>query len=234
MNKIDTTSRVLGIAFLLQAITSLISGLILKTALIVPGNIAESMINIANRPWLMRANILGEMTTAVGIIFLGAVLFVVLREQGEKVALVGFGFYILEAALLAASRIGAFALLRISQEYVAAGQPANLLMAGELALESTNFGYTLLMFAFCLGAILLYSLLYKSGIVPRALSLCGLITVFVCLAATLFSIFGYEVPFFVYLPYAPFEFVIGIWILVRGLREGSARLPHEIVGPEEE
>jgi hypothetical protein len=46
MSSVNNTSRVLGAAFLLQAITSLISGLILKLALIVPGNISESMINI--------------------------------------------------------------------------------------------------------------------------------------------------------------------------------------------
>jgi hypothetical protein len=218
MNSDNNTSRVLGAAFLLQAVTSLISGLIMKLALTVPGNISEIMINIANNAWLMRVNILGEIITAAGIIFLGAILFVTLRKQNEKIALVALGFYILEAALLAVSRIPAFFLLRISQEYVTAGHPAYLQTIGNLAFESMNFGYTLLMLAFCLGGILFYYLLYKSGIVPRVLSLWGLITVFPCLVATLSAIFGYEVPFFVYLPYVPFEFVIGVWILVKGIK----------------
>jgi hypothetical protein len=140
----NNTSRVLGVAFLLQACTSLISGLILKVALIVPGNIGQSMTNIANHTWLMRANILGEMITAVGVIFLGAVLFVVLREPNEKTALVALGFYILEAALLAVSRIAAFPLLRMSQEYVSAGHRPDLLAMANLALESMDSGYTLL------------------------------------------------------------------------------------------
>jgi hypothetical protein len=221
MNTVNKTSRVLGVAFLLQAITDLISGLILKLALTVPGDISKTMINIANKPWLMRANILGEITTAVGIIFLGAILFVTLRKQNENIALIALGFYILEAALLAASRIEAFSLLRISQEYVAAGNPAYLQTIGNLAFESMNFGYTLIMLPFCLGAILFYYLLYKSGVAPRALSLWGLITVFPCLIGTLFSVFGYQVPFFVYLPYVPFEFVIGVWILVKGINDAS-------------
>ena len=218
MNTVNKTSRVLGVAFLLQAVTSLISGLILRQALTVPGNISETMIKIANNAWLMRVNILGEIITALGIIFLGAILFVTLRKQNEKIALVALGFYILEAALLAASRIAAFSLLRISQEYVAAGNPAYLQMIGNLAFESTNFGYTLLMLAFCPGGILFYYLLDKSRIVPRVLSLWGLITVFPCLVATLSAVFGYQVPFSVYLPYVPFEFVIGVWILVKGIK----------------
>ena len=220
MNSVNNTSRVLGVAFLLQAVTSLASGLILRLALTVPGNISETMVTIANNAWLMRVNILGEMLTALGIIFLGAVLFVTLRSQGENLALVGLGFYILVAVLVAVSRIAAFSLLRISQEYVTAGHPANLQMLGNLALESMNFAYSaLLMLAFCLGAIPFYYLLYKSSIIPRALSLWGLITVFPCLAGTLLVIFGYEVPFLVYLPYAPFEFAVGVWILVKGISD---------------
>jgi hypothetical protein len=182
------------------------------------------MINIANNAWLLKANILGEMITALGIIFLGAILFVTLRKQNEKMALVALGFYILEAVLLAVSRMEAFSLLRISQEYVAAGHPAFLQTMGNLALESMDFGYTLLMLAFCPGGVLFYYLLYKSGIIPRVLSLWGLITVFPCLIATLSAIFGYKLPFAVYLPYVPFEFAIGIWILFKGTRADSKNL----------
>jgi Domain of unknown function (DUF4386) len=84
MNTTNNTSKVLGTAFLLQAVTSLSSGLILKLALTVPGNISETMIKIASNPWLMRVNILGEMITALGIIFLGAFLFVTLRNRAKK------------------------------------------------------------------------------------------------------------------------------------------------------
>ena len=227
----SSRSRVLGVAFLLQAITSLISGLILKLGLVVPGNISESMMKIANHAWLMRANILGEMITAAGVILLGAVLFVTLRKQNETVALVALGFYILEGAILAASRIAAFSLLRTSQEYAAAGRPAYLQTIGTLAFASMDFGYTLLMLPFCLGAILFYSLLYKSRIVARVLSLWGLISVFLALLATLFAICGKEVSMFVYLPYLPFEFTVGAWILIKGTNTTAEITAWPILSP---
>ncbi len=220
MNPDNKTSRVLGVAFLLQFVTSLFSGTILRQAWIVPGNISQSMINIANKPWLMRANILVDMLTALGIIFLGAILFITLREQNEKIALVALGFYVLEAVLLAVSRMEAFSLLRISQGYATAGNPAYLQTMGQAAFESMDFGgSTLHMLVFCLGGILFYYLLYKSNIIPRVLSLWGLITVFPMLIATLSEIFGYILPFYLYIPYIPFELVIGVWILVKGVKE---------------
>jgi hypothetical protein len=144
-----------------------------------------------------------------------------LRKQNEKIALTALGFYILEAALLAVSRTEAFSLLRISQEYATTGQPAYLLTMGNLAFESMDFvGSTLHMLAFCLGGILFYYLLYKSRVVPGTLSLWGLIATLPMLIGTLTQIFGYTIPFIFYVPYVPFELVIGIWILVKGVKEG--------------
>jgi hypothetical protein len=210
MNTNNKTSRVLGVAFLLQFVTSFGSGVFLSSALIVPGNIRESLINIANQPGLMRVTILVDMLTALGIIFLGAMLFLTLRRQNEKIALV------------AASRISAFSLLRISQEYVTAGYPAYLQTMGNLAVESMDFGgSTLHMLVFCPGGILFYFLLYKSRVVPAALSLWGLTAIFPMLIGTLTQIFGYTIPFIFYVPYVPFELVIGVWILVKGIKESS-------------
>ena len=78
-----------------------------------------------------------DLLTALGIVFLGAMLFLTLRKQNEKMALTALGVYILEAALLAVSRAEAFSLLRISQEYAAAASPA-LQAMGQVAFES-NF-----------------------------------------------------------------------------------------------
>lgn len=220
MNTNHKISRVLGVAFLLQFITSVTSGVLLQPALIVPGDISQTMITIANNVTLMKANILLDMFTALGVIFLGAILYISLRHQNEKMALVALGFYILEGALLAVSRTEAFSLLRMSQEYVSAGQPAYLQTMANLALESMDFvGFTLHMLAFCLGGILFYYLLYKSGIVPRVLSLWGLITIVPLLIATLLAIFDVQVSQILALPYFPFEFVIGLWILVKGVPE---------------
>lgn len=94
-----------------------------------------------------------------------------------------------------------------------------------------NFGFGLLMLPFCIGAILFYYLLYKSRVIPRVLSLWGLVSVPVVLVATVLAISGYKVPFVLYLPYVPFEWVVGAWILITGLRVRSAGDEGENVRP---
>ena len=222
MNTITKTSRILGFAFLFQFITSFSSGVFLKSAWFVPDNMSATLLKIANTPWLLRANIFVDMLTALGVTFLGVLLYLTLRKENEQIALTAMAFYILEGALLAVSRMGTFSLLRLSQEYAAAGQPADLLRLGQVAYEAMDFtGSTLHMLAFCLGAIPFYWLLYRSRIVPRWLSLWGLITTFPMLVGTLTQVFGYTIPFGFYVPYVPFELMIGIWIVVKGIEERS-------------
>ncbi len=220
MNSERRLSAALGTAFLFQATTSLISGMI-PMSLIVPGNISQSMLNIAGHTGLMSANFLGDLIASLGVIALGVLLFVALRKHGEIFSLIAFGCFMLEVALGAVNNIPAFALLRISQVYVAKGRPEDLQTLGNLALDTMNFGSGLLMLPCCIGIILFYYLLYKSRVIPRVLSVWGLISVALVLVATVLVICGYKVPFLVYIPYVPFEWVVGAWILIKGLA-GSA------------
>jgi hypothetical protein len=215
------TVKLLGGAFLLQAIASAVSGLFLLQPLIVPGNIVDSMTNVANHAVQMRASIVVEMITAIGVVMLGALLFLVLNKQNRNIALVALGLYWIEAAILAASRIPAFSLLRASQESVLAGHPDSLQTLGTLFYEAQSFGYDLHMLPFALGATLFYLLFFTSRLIPRGLALWGLIAAPLALVGTLIVLLGYTVPIVVFLPNLPFELTMGVWFLVKGIREGS-------------
>jgi hypothetical protein len=209
--------RILGFAFLLQFFASLAGGLILMMGLGVPGDTAAALLRIAARPWLLRVDILDEMVAVAGVIWLGVLLYEALRAYGRVSALTACALYFLEAVLGAVSRLAAFPLLALSSQF-AATPSASLLAEADRALASMNFGYTLLLLAFCPGAILFYWLLFKSRIVPRALSLWGLITVIPVFFATFLSVLGINLGFFIVVPYIPFEFVIGLWILIKGVK----------------
>jgi hypothetical protein len=220
MNSDKNTPRFLGAAFLFQAIASAV-WFILLSSLIVTGDISASMTNIANNALQMRASIVVAMFTTIGVAILGALLYVVLHKQNKIIALVALGLYLIEAAILAASRIPAFALLRISQESVIAGHPAYLQTLGNLFYESADFGDWLHILPFALGAILFYYLFFKSGYIPRALSLFGLIAASLALIGIPFLLLGYDIPMLVFLPNLLFELTIGVWLIVKGIRDGS-------------
>lgn len=207
--------RLLGFAFLLQAVTALFGSAVLLDALFVDGDIVATMTNIAANPVQLRAGVLVETITAMGIIFLGVMMYQTFKELSPKVAAIALGLYIFEGGLLAISRSFGFSLLHISQEAAMTGFPEHLQSMASLALANLNNIYALHMLPFCIGAILFYLLLDRSRILPRWVSLWGVISVGFTLILTVVSLMGVEVPFFLYLPYAPFEFVVGIWLLVQ-------------------
>lgn len=226
MNSHQNAPRLLGAAFLIQAAASAISTFLLLEPLIVPGSIVDTMNNIANNAVQLRASIVFEMITAIGIVMLGVLMYLILNKQNKVIAIVAMGLYIMEATILVASRIAVFSLLPISQESVIAGHPAYLQTLGTLFFELQNFGYELHMLPFALGATMFYYLFYKSGYIPRALALWGLVAASLALIGTLFVLLGYDVPLIVFIPNLPFEITIGIWLLVKGISDSSQTSYH--------
>ena len=215
--------RLLGAAFLLQASGSLIGGLI-RDSIIGTGDITDSMTNISKNASLIRVSIATEMITAFGIVLLGALLYLILKKQDMKIALVALGLYLIEVAAIVISSTALFALLRISQESVVAGHPDFLQTLGTLFLEIHEFTFgSLLMFFFTLGATLFYYLFYKSGYLPQGLALFGLLVALLSLINNiiLLTINIYTPIFAVLILNLPFELGTGLWLLAKGIRDGS-------------
>ena len=116
------------------------------------------MTTIADSALLMRASIVGEMITGFGVVMLGSLMFIVLKKQNRNIALVALELYLVEVAMLGVREVLVFSLLRVSQESVMAGHPANLQTLGTLFYESQSFAYTLHTLLFAAGATLFYSL----------------------------------------------------------------------------
>ena len=71
------------------------------------------------------------------------------------------------------------------------------------------------MMSFGIGAILFYYLLLKADVFPKWLALWGIFTVPLIMILTPLMAFGVEAPFWLLVPYVPFEFVAGIYILIK-------------------
>ena len=219
MNSNNNIPRLLGAAFFSVAVLS-IAQMYLSLFTLLSGNISDSFINISNNLTQMRISILLALFTSIAIIVLAVLLFIILHKQNKIIALVALGLYLAEATLLAVSKIGNFALIPLSLEYVKAGAPdsSNFQILGTLFFGVDRWGDTIHMLFFCLGGILWYSLFYKSKYVPRVLAVWGLLAVSLALIGTLFIIFGLEPSMILVIPNGLFELTIGIWLMLKGIR----------------
>ncbi len=210
--------RLLGLAFLLQAIGSALSGLVLAPVDLLansaPTDMAATMADIAANEWQLRASILGEMVTAAGIIALAVMLHTVLRLHGPNAARVAVGLYLVEAALLAFREVLVFELWWTSDQAVTRGATDSLLARGAALYESQAFAYSLHTLVFAAGATIFYILFARSGILPRPLIGLGLIAAPLALVCQTLVVVGVDVPLVLFLPNLPFELGAGLWLAI--------------------
>jgi hypothetical protein len=227
MGTTEKKSRILGLAFLIQFVTSFTSGLVvLPVATGIKGfgrleNIGQTMATIARNAGLIRLDVVLELFTAAGVIFLGAILYAAVKKEHEGLALTAFGLYVLEGVLVAVTKLALFALLVLSQQFIAAGSPVSLEPMARMVYEVMSYSSKMFNLAFCLGGTIFYALLFKAHTVARPLSLWGLVSAQGVFAGVLLGLFGVEAPIFLYVLYIPFELVIAIWILIRGVNKGT-------------
>jgi hypothetical protein len=159
-----------------------------------------------------------DIVTALVIVWLGVLFFSLLKKVNPVWATTALALYVVEAGILIMSKFFAYALIQVSGVYSANGDQA-LETIGRILLQLKDFSYSMHMVPCGIGAILFYYLLFKSKALPSWLPLWGLITMIPVLVGTIIKAYGVAVPFGVMLPYAPFEFFAGIYILVRGLSD---------------
>ncbi len=215
--KKNRLSTMLGVFFFLQAATSLISGAFLFNPLVDDSDITITLINMANNPIAVQAAILVDMITAIGIIILGICLYQVLKNTDKLLASIGLGLYIFEATLLVVSKYVAFILLGLSTLYVDS-PTVEVANYASIILDLNGFIYSSHIIPFGIAAIIFYYLLYKSKVIPIWMSLWGVITVSLVLIGVVLMMYNVPVPFILLVPYVPFEFVVGIYILIKGLK----------------
>src|SRR5450756_1736105 len=165
-----------------------------------------------------------EVIVALASIGTAVTLFPVLRRQNEGMALGFAASRTLEAAMIFAGVASLLSLVAL-QHAGASGTDATSLTAVGQALVGFYNG------AFLVGqslmpavnAVLLGTLLYRSGLVPRVLPVIGLIGAPLHLTAVVLTMFGVvdrvgTVPKLAVIPIAVWELSLGVYLVVKGFK----------------
>ena len=210
----------LGAALFTQAATSLIGGVVFYNPYVEEGDIAGTMNNIAANTAAVHTGVFLQVVTAFVIILLGVLLYRFTENINKTAATAALCFYIFEAILHSVGQVFIFSLADISGIWSASGDAA-LENIGQALMAARVFAGGTAMIPFGLGAIIFYYLLMKAKVIPKWLAIWGLVTVPFVLIGIPLTVFGVAVPFAVFIPYVPWEFFTGIYILIKGLRMRS-------------
>ena len=222
MNSNRKTAIIVGVLFLTAMVTYLLGASLLESILNAP----DYLITVSANETQVIIGVLLELINVVAIVGIAVMMFPIFKKYDEALALGYVAFRIIESVAIIASDISPLSLLTLSQEYGKAGAPdvSYFQTLGTLFM-SARAHWTGLMLGifFSLGALLFYYLLYQSKLVPRFISVWGLIAVVLVLAMNLLETFGISISAGIIfgLPIILNEIFLGIWLIVKGFNSSA-------------
>jgi hypothetical protein len=170
-----------------------------------------------------------ELIVAFAIVGTGVVLFPVLRRQNEGVALGFVTSRLFEAGVITVGILSVLSIVTLQQEVGAtAGADAGSLVIVGQSLVATHdwsflIGQTLLP---GINALLLGSLMYRSGLVPRVIPLLGLIGAPLMISSALGQVVGINSEYSAWsaialVPIFLWELTLGLWLVFKGFKPSA-------------
>lgn len=166
-----------------------------------------------------------EVIVALACVGTAISLFPVVKRQNEALAMGFVAARVLEAALILVGVASLLALVAGRRAGVGAGVDVESLMTTGRSLVALYDATFLLGQGLVpgLNALLLGTLLYRSGLVPRVLPAIGLVGAPFFLAAKALAILGVveplsALPAITTIPIALWELSLGVWLVVKGFR----------------
>ncbi|GHH68410.1 DUF4386 domain-containing protein [Streptosporangium violaceochromogenes] len=216
-------ARLAGFLYLTIIVTSLLSSLLVESRLVVDGNPAATIERIAADETLYRAGLVYDTVMFASVIALAWALFVILRGVDRHRALLALLWRVAEAIVGAVTVLFGvlIALLAGDPGVRAAFEPGQLRSLVDVLLAAREVGFDVTIFFLSLGTIVYCRLLYVSRYVPRPLAVLGLVSFVVMLvgaAVNLLLPVHRDIVMAGWAPGIVFEVVIGVWLLVKGVR----------------
>ena len=160
---------------------------------------------------------------SLGVVGIAILLYPILEKHNRTIAITYLCSRVMECLLLIIGVIVYFVLLTLSQEFIQAGSPdaSYFQTLANIAVEARYGGYHVAMMILSVASIMLCYLLYKTRLIPRIISVVGIIGyAFVLISAPL-DILGIidttGTGGVLYVPGALFELLLlPIWLFLKG------------------
>ena len=154
-------------------------------------------------------------------------LYPIFRKDSEELALGMLLFRgALEGTFYFVTTLGLLTLITLGNEYAATGAASVALQSmGNVLYQFQDFIGPVGTIVFLIGAICLYVSFYRTQLIPRWLSIWGLIGIIPYMAYVLLHFFHLDngIGFYLQMVLAPQELVMGAWLVIKGFNMDAVR-----------
>jgi hypothetical protein len=230
MNVNGNTARIVGALFLFSNVTFILGAFVFVEPILSAPDYLTLV--SANRTQVILGALL-ELINGVAYLGIAVLMFPILKPRFQSMALGYVGFRIIEFVMQTLSDLSPLSLVTLSEEFVRAGAPgaSSFQTLGTLLLAERYWAFQMVSITLGLGALMLYYMLYRSRLIPRFISVWGLIGATTVLTTTMLDIFALSVSpgigLVLGLPMLLNELFLGVWLIIRGFNQNKERYPNE-------
>lgn len=220
----QTVARLVGILFIMATVPFSISVMILQPVL----DSSDFLVQISLEQDRVSIGVILELVNHIAIVCIAVLLYPILKTFSERLAL---GYVVarsVESVLFVIATMHLLTLIFVSQEFTAVGPSGAVHVQdlGSILLASHDWDRSPLAFiAFSIGAIILNYSLYRTKLVPRWVSIWGLLAAASILAARVMLLLGVDLsPSTVAMLDGPIflqEMVFAVWLIVKGFDQSA-------------
>jgi len=224
MNTHRKTAIIVGVLFIMALVSFLIGQAFYEPILGSPDYLDNAY---PNRE-IVIIGILLEFISALAVVLIPVLLFPILKRHNEVLALGYVSFRLFEAVLLTVAQVYKLSLVNLSQDHLSkGGVDASYLQSIGNSIQSVVYWVDhaglIYLVVFGIGALILYSALYKSKLIPRWLSIWGLIGAVAILAGSVIATFDISLvlAMLLIIPIGLQEQAMAIWLIVKGFNSSA-------------
>lgn len=212
-----TTAKIVGLLFLIATVSFAVGDGIQKSIVDAP----DSLQNVYQNRTGMEIGALLTFVAAVANVTIGVLLFPVLRRHSERIALGYLVTRIVDGAGVLVSGIVGLTLVALSHQTVPQGSSsaASSLALVESLVSVNETTYFVTMALLGIGAMPFCYLLYRSRLIPRPLSILGMVGYAALFVGSTAEILGVNLYLIHYIPGGLFELILPIQLIFRGFNQ---------------
>jgi hypothetical protein len=153
----------------------------------------------------------------------GVMMFPILKQTNERVALGYFGARIVEASVIAVSALFILLQIPLGGEFLKASvtETPYLQSLSALFIQSQAYTYQIGMVALGMAGLTLCYGFYRAKLVPQFFVIWGFIGYVSFLLGSMLEILGFNLQLFHTLPGGLWEMSIGVWLIVKGFNSAE-------------
>ena len=219
VNKFRTTASVVGIVYLLGFVVGIAGEMMIQSVIGVPNHLStvtagSLTLAIGAVLWLM---------AVIGDAAHGVLMFPILKQHSERLAIGYLAARILDAAFIAIMVLFLLFQIPLGSEYLktaAAGAPY-LQALSTVTVQASQYAYAIGMSTLGVSGLMLCYVLYKTKLVPRFLAVWGIIGYAVIFVGMISQILGSSLGLMSSLPGGLWEIFMGGWLIAKGFNASA-------------